>query len=90
MIVGTDVDLRVYADADPPLVSGEIIWHRPNGDDISNGSKFSILDSEKRLRIQSASLEDSGTYRIDITRQIGPTTFSTLATATIKLDVIRK
>lgn len=87
---GTDTDLRVYADADPPLETGEIIWIRPNGDNVINGSRFSLHESGKRLRMQSAGLEDSGTYRINIRRLIRPATYSILATTTIELDVIRK
>lgn len=90
MGVGSDVDLRVYADADPALESGEIQWTDPNNNIISNDSRFSLLDIGRHLRIQNASLEDDGTYRIVILQETTLGNLEPQATATIELEVMCK
>ena len=68
VIEGGTVDLRVYADGDPDLSSSEIRWHNPRGELITGDSRVSLHDTNKRLVVRQASLEDSGTYIVDVYR----------------------
>ena len=88
VVLGEMINLRVYADADPPLNSSEIIWTRPNGATVTtDAERFALLDSNKRLRIENTTLEDAGVYRIEIIRMISFTEYVLFAATTIDLDV---
>ena len=89
--VGSSIDLRVYADADPTLQCNEVRWTRPNGETIAGDQpRFFLDDCGKQLRIESVRLQDNGTYLIEIYRMITATTSSVLASTTIELTVICK
>ena len=87
VVSGGTVNLEVYAAGDPPLSSTEIRWFNPRGELIVADSRVSLHDSNKRLLVQNAGLADSGTYRVDIYREVLTAVFLTLAETTVELNV---
>ena len=62
----------------------EVVWHSPSGETITSSSdpRISLHDSNTRLVIRNVELGDSGTYQVNIRREI------TVASATIELNVL--
>ena len=86
VIVGSTAELGIYADSDPPLSESEreIRWHSPRGEAIvpSQEGRVVLNETSKELTVHNVSLEDSGTYTIDIHSE-----GEVLATATAELNV---
>lgn len=85
--LGGTAQIQVYAAGDPPLMSHEIIWKRGDETTIVTDTRISLNNENKQLLILNVELEDGGTYRIDIRRQITALRFEVLATTFIFLDV---
>ena len=87
VIIGGTAELSIYAAGDPPLSSREIRWRNPRGDIITQDSRITLHNSNKRLVVRNATLEDSGSYRVEIYREVLTVIFRVLAETTVKLDV---
>lgn len=79
---GGNVSLEVYADGNPVIMSNEIQWTNPQGNTITPGGRYLFLNGNKHLIIQRAMLEDGGTFRVNIVREMSDT-----VSTTIELDV---
>ena len=86
-VQGDTAELQVYAAADPPLASHEILWYQEGGMAIDTDKRLSLMDSNKRLLIHNVNMKDSGVYRVDIQRQITTLAIRILATTFVYLDV---
>lgn len=84
---GNTAELSVFAAADPPLSSDEIMWFSPRGELIVSEDRMTFDNSSKTLVLRNVSLEDSGSYRVEIRREVVTFFFRTLAETNITLDV---
>ncbi len=87
VVSGNTAELSVYAAGYPPLNSAEIRWRNPKGELISLDSRVSLHNSNKRLVVRNAGLSDSGSYTIEIYREVITAVFRVLAETVVQLDV---
>ncbi len=60
-----DVTFRVYVDGFAPINPSEVIWRRPDTVLISNGGRYTLMNENKALLIESLNVGDSGAYTIN-------------------------
>ena len=81
------MSLEVYVAGITPITPEEIIWYKPEKNQLISGGRLSFVNGRKTLIIRNVEIEDEGTYHIFIHQRPPFLTYYLTANSVINLDV---